>query len=246
MSVTTEQPAPYAPASAVVDIIDKYRNRGLSTPFTSEVLSRAGVTDSLIPRTMQALVTLDLIDSEGNPTETLESLRRAPEPEFKTHLAAWLRAAYADVLRFVEPADGEVAIRDAFRHYNPVGQQSRMVALFMGLCRAAGLRTDEAPSTERRPIGGRGRVLTMARRANTAKGSNPMSRGRVPGDSGGSQGPSNVPAAIAGLLASLPQEGEWTKTERDRFVRTFEAVLDFCFSVTEKRRREEPEGEGDD
>ena len=41
-----------------------------------------------------------------------------------------------------------------------------------------------------------------------------------------------MPAALAGLLTSLPSSGEtWTKIERDRFVHTFAAVLDFCFPV---------------
>lgn len=63
-------------------------------------------------------------------------------------------------------------------------------------------------------------------------------------------GAPNLSPAIAGLLASLPPDGEWTKTERDKFVRTFEAVLDFSFTVIEKRRKEADadldEGDSDD
>ena len=41
-----------------------------------------------------------------------------------------------------------------------------------------------------------------------------------------------MPAPIEGLLATLPNEGDgWTQDRRDKFVKTFEAVLDFCFPI---------------
>ena len=51
---------------------------------------------------------------------------------------------------------------------------------------------------------------------------------------------------MAGLLASLPLHGQgWHKAERDRFLHTFTAVLDFCFPAevpqTSKAQQEEPE-----
>src|SRR5687767_13203402 len=113
MAVNTERPGPYAPEMSISGVIDRYRNRGLSRPINAEVLGRAGVSDSLIPRTLQSLVTLDLIDPEGNPTETLETLRRVREPEFREALGNWIRAAYADVLSFVDPNAPESEIRDA-------------------------------------------------------------------------------------------------------------------------------------
>jgi hypothetical protein len=43
---------------------------------------------------------------------------------------------------------------------------------------------------------------------------------------------SQLPAAISGLLASLPAEGNgWTQPKRDSFMATFGAVLDFCFPI---------------
>lgn len=144
MPVTSDAPAPYAPASAVLDIVARHRAKGLPSPINSEVLGRAGVSKSLIPRTLYALQALDLIDDKGNPTDTLESLRLAPEAEYKQHLGQWVTGAYADVLQFIDPEKAdEVAIRDAFRSYNPVAQQPRMVTLFVGLFAAAGVRPDK-------------------------------------------------------------------------------------------------------
>lgn len=55
MPVTVDQPAPYAPASAILDLIERHRNKGLPAMVDADALGRAGVSDSLIPRTLQAL-----------------------------------------------------------------------------------------------------------------------------------------------------------------------------------------------
>ena len=222
MAVSSNNSAPYAPSSAIIDVIDRYRNRGLSKPFTADVLGRAGVSGSLVPRTLQALQILDLIGEDGNPTETLESLRRASEADFKPQMAAWLRAAYADVFSYVEPTDDETAIRDAFRAYNPVGQQPRMVALFIGLCRTAGLRPED-PTKESRPRpAARKTALTTAKREKTMSGPVTATRAEV-----------GLPSALAGLLECLPSSRKWTQAQRDKFVTTFSTVLDFCIEVTD-------------
>ena len=148
MAVTSSEPAPYAPAKAVLELVNRFRNRGLPTPISGEVLGRSGISDSLIPRTLQALKSLDLIDEDGKPTPTFEGLRLAPAADFKTRMSEWLNDAYSDVLRFVDPATAdETSIRDAFRNYRPVGQQDRMVLLFVGLYAAAGIIAEKAKNT---------------------------------------------------------------------------------------------------
>lgn len=140
MAVTSESSAPYAPYKAIIDLIQRYREKGMQTPFTAEVLGRAGITDSLISRTIQALQVLELIDEEGNPTPTFEGIRSAPETDYKQRLGEWIKGVYSDVFSFVDPmTDDQSRIRDAFRTYKPHGQQARMVSLFNGLCMEAGL-----------------------------------------------------------------------------------------------------------
>jgi len=239
MAVSSDRPAPYTSPKAVLDIIERYRNRGFPSPIDAEVLSRSGVVpDSLIPRTLQALQTLDLIDDQGSPTDTLENLRRVPEPEYKIALANWLKAAYADVFNFVDPAtDDATRIRDAFRSYNPVGQQERMVTLFVGLCIVAGLMPEKEPQ----------------RRASDA----PPSRRRTPRSSvaknrrgtSAQQEPNGktdrIPAPLAGLLATLPPpDTGWTTAKRNRFVTAFESVLDFCVPIIDANNADEPPEDG--
>jgi hypothetical protein len=227
MPVTADNPGPYATSSAMLEVLNRYRNRGLATPINNEVLERVGVSASLSPRTLAALQVLDLIDNEGRPTQTLEGLRLAPEAEYQQRLADWLKAAYAEVFQFIDPSqDDETKIRDAFRNYRPHSQQSRMVTLFTGLCTAAGLMPERPRQTPR--VASAPRPRSQARRpaASSGASSKRQSSGALVLESSG-----GLPPALAGLLASLPAEGRWTQSQRDKFVKTFEYVLDYSFTV---------------
>ena len=90
MPVTANKPAPYTSPSAVLEVIDRYRNRGLQKPINRDVMGRAGIADGLISRTLQALQILDLIDDKGMPTQTFEALRLASVAEYKKRLEDWL------------------------------------------------------------------------------------------------------------------------------------------------------------
>lgn len=241
MPVTAEQPAPYAPASGILDLIKRHRDKGLPSPVNADVLQRAGISESLISRTLQALTALDLVDDDGKPTAVLEGIRLAPESEYKQRLADWLTEAYADALQYIDPATAdETEIRDAFRSYKPVGMQPRMVTLFMGLFSAAGVR----PERERQ------------RQApnRTAKAPPPRQKPSNPKPSSARQDQNSLktpngdlPPALAGLLTSLPLSGEgWTKDQRDRFRTTFDALLDFYFPVTKRAKQEAFQDEEED
>lgn len=140
MAIESNGAAPYAPAQAVIDVIEAYRHRSLPTPFTVEVISRIGVSESIAPRTLQALRLLDLVDADGEPTREFQELRKAPDGEFPGRFAEMLRAAYAEVFAYRDPATDDVnKIRDAFRGFSPIGMQERMVRMFLGLCVYAGI-----------------------------------------------------------------------------------------------------------
>jgi len=109
-----------------------------------------------------------------------------------------------------------------------------MVSLFSGLCSAAGLIAEKsprpAPSAATNP-----RVQASAKRI-VRERFKPAARQADPA-------PKALPAALNGLLASLPAEGVgWTQTKRDKFVDTFGAVLDFCFPIIEQEP-DEPEAD---
>jgi hypothetical protein len=241
MPVTAETAAPYAPASAVLEIVQRHRDKGLPPVVDSAVLERAGISHSLVPRTLQALEALDLIDAGGRPTRTFEGIRLAPESDLKVRLAEWLNTAYADALAFIDPATAtESQIRDAFRHYKPVGQQSRMVTLFLGLYAAAGVSADRQRAKRQRSEKAAIPHAPSAGAPVAERGRPQRERQLVLG--------TNLPAHVGGLLTKLPNEGSgWTRQQRDKFMTAFGAVLDVCFPIlTEGEREEEPSEEDTD
>ncbi len=233
MPVTTDQPAPYAPASAVLDLIERHRNKGLPPVIDADVLLRAGISDSLVPRTLQALKTLDLLTDDGRPSQVFEGIRLASTSEYQQRLTEWLTSAYADALSYVDPAtEDEIAIRDAFRKYIPTGQQGRMVTLFMGLFTHAGVMPARQKQSAAKKPGGGGETPKAARtRVNEKPAPRRDNVERVHTPSFGASG---LPPAIAGLIATLPADGGyWTQVRRDKFLTTLEAVLDYTFQVGE-------------
>ena len=99
-----ENKAPYTSANAAITVITAYRNRGLGTPFTPDVLIRAGVSESIANRTIQAFRLLELVDDAGNPTPQFESLREARgQEEFETRLQEWLQSVYRGSPRLLQP-----------------------------------------------------------------------------------------------------------------------------------------------
>ena len=124
--------------------------------------------------------------------------------------------------------------RIEFRNYVPTGQQGRMVTLFIQLYAAAGVGPERAPQQPR----------PHTRAAARPAASRPVSRSGAGSQSGsrsgaGSRSSSHIPAAapahipepLTGLLARLPSERGWTQADRDKFLKTFGTVLDFCFPI---------------
>lgn len=245
MPVSTASPAPYAPGSAILGLLARSRSRGLITPITKDVLTRAGVSDSLVARTLQSLQTLDLIDESGNPTPTMAKLRTVAEDEYKAAMAEWLQSAYAEVFQFADPRyDDAVRVRDAFRAYAPHGQQDRMVSLFMALCAEANI-IEAQPGDGKQPARKSPRVgappAPKRPRVVATKASAPASPAPPP---------SGLAPSLTGMLESIPKGGKgWTQVDRDKFLLAFSAVLDFAVPIIDPSavpRTVEPDQEEDD
>jgi hypothetical protein len=133
VAVTLGGRAPYAPASAVIKVIEKHRSGTLRT-IDAPALTRIGISEALAPRTVQALTLLDFVDDQGHVRPAFDGLRTAPSDQFKPLLADMLRGAYADVLDIIDPRNASPQeIADAFRGFEPTGQLPRIVQLFTGL-----------------------------------------------------------------------------------------------------------------
>jgi hypothetical protein len=220
--------APYTSATAAVAALDAYRDRGLGTPITPEILTRAGVPESIARRTLQSLITLELIGEDGRPTEQWQVLSAARgQEEYRARLQEWLRAVYADVLQYADPTTHSLdRIVEAFRSYEPAGQRRSMAALLIGLWKYAGLPVEGAesqrpPTAARRPTSRPPRAISQPRARITQPA---LPAAGLPVD--------GLPPGLLGLLQQIPTGGRtWTTTTRDRFLEAFRAVLDFSVPV---------------
>jgi hypothetical protein len=170
MPLKTDGPAPYAPPATVLHVLQRYRDHGLLTPITLDVLQRIAIFTSLAPRTLQTLKLLDLLDEEGQPTEALVALKKAPtEDDAKARFAESPRDTYAEVFNFVDPAkDTAEHVEGAFRAYVPEGQRGRMVTLFLGLCAHAGLIQNHPKRSKMRNAGSRSAGAGAVQRSRSA------------------------------------------------------------------------------
>lgn len=144
MALDVSGPAPYAPVRAITMVIEFARNKGIKQ-VDLVALERIGIEASLVRRTLAALKQLDLLNEEGQPTETFEKIRLAPSDQYHVVLAEWLQEAYKPILTYVEPTSEVQKIVDQFRPYEPAGQRNRMATLFLGLCAYSGLIEEPPP-----------------------------------------------------------------------------------------------------
>jgi hypothetical protein len=242
MPLTAEGSAPYAPPATVVEILKRFRDRGLQTPITTDVLMRAGVPETLAQRVLQTLKGLEFLDEGGEPSPTFAQLQRAPENEYRQGLADMLKATYAEVYQFADPAeDGMDRLRDAFRPFNPRGQQERMITLFLGLCEYVGADVSAAMQDKRAVSeGGAQRQRSQTPRKATGSTTKSTATKKTKDHSPPPPPPlsDGLPPALLGLLQQIPKAGAgWTEQRRGEFLAAFGAVLDFSVPV----REHEPE-----
>ena len=152
MALTPGGRAPYAPSKTVLSVIDRHRAVGLPK-IDMDTLERIGVLESLRPRTLATLKTLDFYDEgTGKITPEFDNLSRVPTGEFPDYLGMLLKKVYAPIIEVTgDPQTASMqSIEDAFRTFEPRGQIVRMVQLFVGLMTAAGIM-DESAEAEARP-----------------------------------------------------------------------------------------------
>lgn len=195
---------PYAASANVTGTIQRTRTRNLPEKVDSDFIRLAGVPEAVIYRVSSALKFLGLVTDDDKPTDTLRALAAAPDEQYREILAGAVRKAYEVDFARIDPAqDSQKQIIDAFRPYQPRSQTHRMVMLFLGLCREAGIEVKDAPRE-------RQMSATITRtggpvRASAGKPGKPASpkRGQPPPSNGASIGVQPTPG---GLLFGVTED----------------------------------------
>lgn len=245
MALTKDGQGPYAPTPAVLAVITAYRERSPRFPLTNENVAMVeGVTESLAPRTLQALKLLDLVDENGEPTPAFKGLKEAGRNEFPMRLAEVVQEAYAEIFAYRDPTTAEPAdIQDAFRGYRPSSMRDRMVRLFYGLCEASGLIAQapkimsDAPKAARTPRAtgaqpGKNKQTVDERSAAPSEQPTRATREPVTDQVGRHK---LLPGLVAALVDKLPAEGEtWTAKDAEWWLQMAEMAFprEYSFAPT--------------
>ncbi len=256
MNMDLEKTVPYAPYANVLTIIRHARERDLKESVTSKTITTLGVPEGNATRTMQALRFLKLLDEEGYLTESFKLLSNAPSDEYPGLLEQILRDAYPIVFNALNPATAaDQQYVNAFRLYQPKAQRTRMIILFKGLCREAGLIPGGAPEMSTRP-----RVTTPKSGkpspwANGVKKTSPEPKDAPlhpetddVSDQQASHSETVTPimstteyTIMKGVLSRLPFGKKWTQAERRKWLRAVAANVDMLFEIEDPDTKSEME-----
>jgi hypothetical protein len=222
--------APYAPPASVIQVIKRYRDRGLPDPVTNSSLVTVGVSEGTVSRVTVALKFLGLIDEEGHRTEDFEQLKRANSGEYQGVLAEILRKTYRPIFELVDPAEDDIdAITDVFRRYEPSAQRTRMVTLFLGLCVEAGL----APNDKRPAV--RPAAVSKPRYPKPQVDRKPDEVKKNVDETPRREEPVHSDYKLLHqLLQQLPKDGKWTQKQRDRWMQAMTANTDLLIEVIDE------------
>ena len=135
---------PYAATANVMAVLERVRARNLPETLDNNFFRTAGISEIVIGRVRQALRFLDFIQEDDAPTDRLRAYAEAGDA--RQILESAIRDAYRQDFKNTDPeADGQETILRAFQPYKPRSQTARMVMLWLGLCREAGIPVRDAP-----------------------------------------------------------------------------------------------------
>lgn len=224
-----ERFAPYCPPATLQLVLKTYRKRDVPDALDKPLLIQIGVPDGLLNRTWQALVFLGLIDADGTTTKEFKALRYATDDDYPNAFRAILEKAYAQIFSVLDPATAtEVQLNNAFHPYSPLGQRSRMVTLFLGLCQEAAIPVSVTPRS-RTTQAEAGKAKPAARRGGTPAA--PLARmrvGRPP------TFPTGEDAALVAWFNTRPEPGVvWPAQVREKWNKTLMAIIDGMYAELE-------------
>ncbi|MDE2571234.1 MAG: DUF5343 domain-containing protein [bacterium] len=227
--------APYAAPENVLRVLDKVHKNGLRGKIDADFMAQLGIGEGMIPRTLRALEFLGLTkpEDEGVATPLLEQYIVSGEDEAKALLQESIRKAYEVIFRAVDPEEDDRAkVHTAFKVMKPQGQWARMVTLFLGLCRAAGMDVKEPPlnrpgkdeAANDSPV----RKAKVKTKENRPRSSSPSTLLSLPPAS-----PRTLDPALVGIIGKIADLE--TADDLDAWIAMFRAAFEFVKKIPPRK-----------
>lgn len=212
---------PYIAWSSLLGLLDKMATDGLPSRVDKSYLhNHSGATQTQI---LAALRSLELIGSDGVPTQALQVLVQEEGKTRQEAVASLLASRYPAVVELGRTNATQGQLEDAFQDMGVTGDTRRKaVAFFLKAADYAGVSVSRNWTTPRVSAAGSTRKSARPRVASPPK---PESEGRQEGPEGRDLHP-----FLVGLLRELPAEGgDWTRGDRDRWLEMAALTLDMLY-----------------
>lgn len=241
MTADNDSYAPYASPSNIHDVLARLRQHGMPDVITPADLTRlVGIHPNVASRVLSSLRFLGLIDETGRQAEAMKRLKTVSAAEYPEALGVLVRAAYKPVFAQCDPTNATPdQLEDAFRFYAPTAQRSRMITLFLGLCKAAALIDARPVARPAARAGGHSGVKAPTPNQKAASGMPANNTGTASSEAGSER---RLPEAdesatdftlIKMLVAELPRNGRWPQQKKTKWLAAVTAALDLLVEVEE-------------
>jgi Family of unknown function (DUF5343) len=236
MTEQTVPPPPYFAFKTLTNMIVKMEEHGPPPRIDRTFLT--GMSGAGQTQFIAGLKSLGLIDEDGVVQPNLVELVNKPD-ERPTLIGQLLRERYPEAIELGSGNATTGQLVEVFNGYGVQGDTARKaIAFYLQAAKYAGdiplSPHFKTPTVKAQGGGSKKRPKKAAPPAETP--STPVDNGI----------PSGLHPALAGLLATIPKQGQtWTQEEHDRFKAAFDPVLAIAAPVSDDETSDPDEEEGD-
>ena len=237
---------PYFAFRTLLNQLDFMKEKGVPARIDRSFL--VGMSGAGQAQYITGLRSLGLIDGNGAVSPALTEMVNASVSDRKRVLREALQRRYAKAIELGKTNATTGQLVELWREqYGATGDTARKgIAFYLNAARYAG-DIPLSPMFQTPKVSSSG--TSTRRRRSSGGGATGDSDGPGDDDHGTPPKPplfADVHPALAGVLGELPRQGSgWTQARRDKFMTTFEAVVDFTIPIVTEEIDDEDEDQED-